>query len=84
MSSNLLSEMYEKLDNCILNMKSSVYLFAKNPLKDFSRDRKLGFVELIRFLIAMKGKTIRKEIRKYFKKSKKIMSNSAFVQQRAK
>ena len=76
--------MYEKLDNCILNMKSSVYLFAKNPLKDFSRDRKLGFVELIRFLIAMKGKTIRKEIRKYFKKSKKIMSNSAFVQQRAK
>ena len=76
--------LYFALDNCILNMKANVHLFAKHPGIDFTRDRKLGFVNLMRFIIAMKGKTLRKEIRKYFKKSKNIMSNSAFVQQRTK
>jgi len=40
--------------------------FAKNPGKDFTRERKLGFVQLIHFLLSMESGGISHELLKYF------------------
>lgn len=59
--------------------------FVKNPGKDFSRDRKLGFVQLIRFFLCMRSGCISHELLKYFYfLPDEVPSASAFVQQRAK
>lgn len=59
--------------------------FVKNPGKDFSRERKLGFVQLIRFFLSMESGCINHELLKYFYfVPEDIPSASAFIQQRAK
>ena len=58
--------------------------FAKNPSADFSRNRKLGFEDLMRFLVSMGSGTTRHELLKYFDYDTNSPSNSAFVQQRGK
>jgi len=58
--------------------------FAKNPDADFSRRRKLGFDDLIRFLISMESGTTRHELLKYFDYDATAPSNSALIQQREK
>ena len=40
--------------------------FVKNPRKDFTRDRKLGFVQLLHFLLCMESGCISHELLKYF------------------
>lgn len=70
----------ENLENLIQNLDPGSW--AKNP-NDFTRNRKLGFSKLIRFLLCMRGNTINKEIYDYFNKEE-LMSKSAFVQQRNK
>ncbi len=44
----------------------NVAQFVKNPGKDFTRDRKLGFVQLIRFFLCMESGCINHELLKYF------------------
>ncbi len=59
--------------------------FVKNPGKDFTRDRKLGFVQLIQFFLCMESGCISHELLKYFYfLPGEVPSASAFVQQRAK
>lgn len=59
--------------------------FVKNPGKDFSRDRKLGFVQLVHFLLCMESGCISHELLKYFYfLPGEVPSASAFIQQRAK
>lgn len=58
--------------------------FAKNPDSDFSRNRKLGFESLMRFLISMESGTTGHELLKYFDYDSDVPSNSAFYQQRKK
>jgi hypothetical protein len=58
--------------------------FAKNPDVDFSRNRKLGFEDLLRFLISMQSGTTGYELLKYFNHDLDVISNSAFYQQRQK
>ena len=59
--------------------------FVKNPGKDFTRDRKLGFVQLIRFFLSMGSGCISHELLKYFYfLPDEVPSASAFIQQRAK
>jgi hypothetical protein len=58
--------------------------FAKNPDADFSRKRKLGFENLLRFLISMESGTTGHELLKYFNFDPNTLSASAFYQQRAK
>ena len=58
--------------------------FAKNPDTDFSRNRKLGFEDLMRFLVSMGSGTTAHELLKYFDFDPNTISNSAFLQQRAK
>lgn len=58
--------------------------FAKNPNVDFTRVRKLGFKDLMRFLITMQSGTTGHELLKYFDFSADVISNSGFIQQRHK
>ena len=59
--------------------------FVKNPGVDFSRDRKLGFVKLLRFFLRMGCGCINHELLKYFSfHPQEIPTASAFIQQRAK
>lgn len=65
--------------SCILT------LFVKNPGKDFTRQRKLSFVQLIRFCICMESGCISHELLKYFSFAPgEAPTASAFIQQRAK
>ena len=73
----------ENLDNLIKVMSENAELYCKNPGKDFTRNRKLGFDNLIHVLLGMRGNTINKELFDYFKDSE-LMTKSAFVQQRSK
>ena len=83
-SNNVAVGVKSTLQNCIDEMDSVRFLFAKNPLKDFTRDRKLGFATLIGLLIGIKGGTLDDELEKYFTNPDELMTSSAFIQQRAK
>lgn len=72
------------LENIIDEMSTHPELFAKNPGKDFTRDRKLSFNKLIHLLLGMRGNSINKELYDYFKNIDELMTSSAFVQQRNK
>ena len=59
--------------------------FVKNPGKDFSRERKLGFAQIIRFFICMESGCISHELLKYFYfLPDEVPTASAFIQQRSK
>ena len=66
-------------------MACNTSLFVKNPGKDFTRDRKLGFVQLIRFFLCMGSGCINHELLKYFYfLPDEVPTASAFLRQRAK
>lgn len=59
--------------------------FVKNPGKDFTRERKLGFVQLIHFFLCMESGCISHELLKYFYfLPDEAPTASAFIGQRAK
>ena len=59
--------------------------FVKNPRKDFSRERKLGFVQMLRLCICMESGCISHELLRYFFfNPDESPTASAFIQQRAK
>lgn len=67
------------------NMACNTAQFVKNPGKDFTRDRKLGFVQLLRFFLCIGCGCINHELLKYFYfLPDDVPSASAFIQQRAK
>lgn len=67
------------------NMACNTAQFVKNPEKDFTRDRKLGFVQLIHFFLCMQSGCINHELLKYFYYlPDEVPTASAFIQQRAK
>lgn len=68
----------------IKKMAAVPWLFSKNPTKDFSRTRKLGFEFLIRFLLFMESGSLKKELLDCFQCSVDTPSASAFSQQREK
>lgn len=59
-------------------------IYCRNPEIDFSRNKKLGFEEMIKILISMEGGTLNTELLKYFDYSATTATASAFVQQRSK
>ena len=69
--------------NALDKMSTHPELWAKNPGKDFTRNRKLGFNKLIHLMLGMRGNSISKELYDYFK-NEDLMTSSAFVQQRDK
>jgi hypothetical protein len=59
--------------------------FVRNPGKDFTRGRKLGFIQLIHFFLCMESGCISHELLKYFYfLPDEVTTASAFIQQRAK
>lgn len=67
------------------NMTRNTAQFVKNPEKDFTRNRKLGFVQLIHFFLCMESGCINYELMQYFYfLPDEVPSASAFIQQRAK
>lgn len=67
------------------NMARNTAQFVKNPEKDFTRDRKLGVVQLIHFFLCMESGCIGHELLKYFYfLPDEVPTASAFIQQRAK
>ena len=67
------------------SMACNTARFVKNPGKDFTRNRKLGFVQLIHFFLCMESGCIGHELLKYFYfLPDEVPAASAFVQQRAK
>lgn len=67
------------------DMAQNKALFVKNPDKDFSRERKLGFVQMIRFCLCMESGCTAHELLKYFFfNPDEKPTVSAFLQQRAK
>lgn len=73
-----------KLKLIIKKMSESVETFVKNPIKDFTRNRKLTFENLINFLLSMNGNSLSKELLEYFKYNENTLTASALIQQRHK
>jgi len=74
----------KKLFDSIEQMNECRHLFAVNPHKDFTRNGKLSFETLIKFLLNMGGGNIKSELTKYFDFDVNTATPSAFVQQRDK
>lgn len=80
---SIATDLYDILDNNIQSMSNNTHFFVKRPHIDLTRKRKFGLELIMKLLIGMKGNTIHNEIKDFFKVDNYI-SNSAFVQQRAK
>ena len=52
--------------------------YAKRPGRDFTRNRKLGFKQLLLMLLTMEGECIREEIYTYFGRDTAAPSKAAF------
>lgn len=72
-----------RLFTLIDEMNSSCWLFTRNPNKDFTRKKKWSFSEIMKFMIAMEGKSLKDELNEYFDYDFETPSNSSFNQRRA-
>ena len=59
-------------------------MFAKDPARDFTRERKLPLHKVISVLLCMEGGSLTNELLRYFSCSQDAASSSAFIQQRQK
>jgi hypothetical protein len=82
--SSFVSGIKEKLLTQLENINQIRWLFTSDPLKDFSRKRKLDFKEMIHFLLSMGGKSLGVELLEYFSYDPNVVTKSAFVQRRDK
>ena len=73
-----------KLTELIGTMSSSPQPFLRNPEKDFTRQRKLGFGDTVTFLLQMQGRSTTNEMLDFWKCSPVIPTASALRQQRDK
>ena len=55
--------------------------YAKRPGRDFSRNRKLSFKQLLLMFLTMEGECIREEIYKFFERITGTPSKAAFYKQ---
>lgn len=74
----------KNLDIVLTEMYECSQLFVKNPEKDFTRNRKLDFKEMLNILLSMGGNSLKIELMKYFSYDVEAATCSAFVQQREK
>lgn len=72
------------LKKCITEVSAHPEEFAKAPEKDFTRERKLSFEQVLKFILSMTGKSLRGELMEYFDLKTSMPTVSAFVQQRNK
>ena len=81
---NFASKIKSKLDKVIRETAECAYLYARNPAKDFTRNRKISFERLVKTLLAIGGNSLNKELYDEFKYDSAGVTTSAFVQQRDK
>lgn len=74
----------EILMSLISKMSMSPERYVKNPGKDFTRNRKLPFADVVKLLVSMGGNSIYKELLESQGYDVKTATSSAFVQQRDK
>ena len=72
------------LKKCINEISARPETFVKNPGKDFTRERKLPFKQVLKAVLSMTGKSLRGELMEYFNLKTSMPTVSAFVQQRNK
>lgn len=72
------------MKRCIKELSARPELYCKNPGKDFTRERKLSFEQVLKNILSMTGKSLRGELMDYFNLNTSMPTVSAFVQQRNK
>ncbi len=74
----------QKMDEALNHLCDVSWMFSKLPEKDFTRERKLPFRQIVSFLLGVEGGTLTTELLKYFGCTTDTPSASALVQQRSK
>ena len=82
--SSQIQEVKEKLNSAITQLCETSWMFAKDPSRNFTRERKLSLREVISVLLCMEGGSLTGELLRYFGCSQHTASSSAFIQQRQK
>lgn len=72
------------LKKSINDLSMQPELYAKNVGKDFSRNRKLPFKQVVYTMLSMAGKSLPNELMEHFGLNSSLPTVSAFVQQRNK
>ena len=72
------------LRKSIHDLNENKCFFTRDPQKDFSRERKISFEQMIKAILCMGGGTLANEMMDIFGFREDLASTSAFVQQRAK
>lgn len=70
--------------SAIDEMADTPDLYARNPGKDFTRNRKMGFKQFLILFLTMEGDCIRKELYRFFGRTTNAPSKAAFYKQRQK
>lgn len=73
----------DSLLSLIKEMDQYHWLFTHNSEKDFTRVKKWSFMNVMRFIITMEGKSLKNELLDYFDFSNDTPSNSSFNQRRS-
>ena len=84
MMSSQIQIVKEKLSRAITQLCEASWMFAKDPSRNFTRNRKLPLHEVISILLCMEGGSLTGELLRYFGCSQHTASSSAFIQQRQK
>lgn len=82
--SNHSTKIKQTLIHIIKEMSRNPQNFVHHPEKDFTRVRKFSFENMLRFILAMNGNSLYKELMDYFDYDLNTPSPSAWIQQRSK
>lgn len=69
------------LSNDIFDIVRNSESFVNNPVKDFTRNRKISMHNLIEFYLSMESGNLQHELLKFFQYNSKTASVSGFLQQ---
>ena len=72
------------LDESIHALDGCKWLYCRNPENDFTRHRKLSFVQTVSAILSFRGGTMNHDLRDFFRFDPTLPTSSAFIQQRAK
>ena len=84
MADTFLNDLKLSLDDCITELDDIHSLFCNDPLRDFTRDRKIPLPDYCRFMIQQQSSSLPNEVMDYFGHSMDSPTRSALVQQKYK
>lgn len=74
----------ETLLSTIEELMANPNLYARNPGRDFTRNRKLSFSQFLQLLLTLEGNSLKEELYLYFGRNTDTPSKAAFYKQRQK